>query len=379
MPSPEKASKQFTEGMEEWDHEKAERGLIALSRCESQSQTFARLWPYAARNMGFIVHYAVALANGDRTLRVIGWKHHEQFLRMLVHYLCMYGPAGDLVDGPGPQYERNMERSKHVDSLQPGWRYRVGDREATIELLDVIRTCDSKAACDTAFAQLETGNVQAGAIWDAVYLASAEYLMRGQEADHLGRRPVHANTSSNAMDYVFRSCNRDDVALVTLLEAVDWVTETLAGWKDQKLPDGRPKLRDLRDHKITDFVADEIPATSSTESIFAVLPALERLYVDGSVKSVVSGAPREAQDTAAERAYSLLQTQAGQKVFERTARSYVLTKAGPNAHHYKYWVAAFENARHVSPEWRSNYLAASVHYGFGPKTPDNRLIHRATG
>ena len=375
MPSPEQADKQFVEGMEEWDSEKAKRGLIALARRESQAQIFARLWPYAARNMGFIGHYAIALANGNRTLRVIGWKYHEQFLRMLIEWLCLNGPSGNLVDGPGPQYNESLARSKQVQTLKPGWRYRGGNREASVELLNVIRSGESKAACDLAFAQLKSGKVQAGAIWDGVHLASAEFLMRPTEANHHGGRPVHANTSSNALDYVFRSCNRADVSLLTLLEAVDWVTETVGAWKGHKLPDGKPVLRDLR---VVDLQAadDKSTTTSSTgdavEAIFAGLPSYEERYADDN-----AGAPREAQDKAVENVFSLLQTQAGQTAFERTARSYVLSKAGNNAHHYKYWVAALENVRHVSPEWRPNYLAASVHYGFGPATPDNGLIRRA--
>ncbi len=378
MPSPEQAARQFVEGMEGWDAEKADRGLIALARRESQAQTFARLWPYAARNMGCIGHYAIALANGDRTLRVIGWKYHEQFLRMLVKWLCLNGPPayGNLMDGPGPQYNESLARSKQVQTLKPGWRYRAGNREATVELLNVIRSGESKPACDLAFTQLKSGKVQAGAIWDAVHLASAEFLMRPTEASHHGGRPVHANTSSNAMDYIFRSCNRADVALLTLLEAVDWVTVTIGAWKGHKLRDGKPVLRDL---KVADLQSADINATATlstgdaVEAIFAGLPAYEARYADDN-----AGAPRRAQDKAVEQAFSLLRTQAGQRAFEQTARSYVLSKAGNNAHHYKYWVAALENVRHVSPEWRPNYLAASVHYGFGPATPDNDLTQRAT-
>ena len=374
--SPEQANRRFVEGMADWDSEKAASGLIALARRESHDQTFTRLWPYAARNMGFIGHYAIALANGDRTLRVIGWQYHEQFLRFLVKMMCLKGPAGNLVDGPGPQYEESLARSQQIDSLRPGWRYRIGNRAATIELYNVIRSGKSKDACDLAFTMLKSGNVQAGAIWDAIYLASAEFLMRSFEAKQLGGRPVHANTSSNALDYAFRTCNRADVALLTLLEAVDWITETIAAWTDKKTSDGQPLLRTL---KITDFRAKETSASERTiEDIFSELPALERLYLDGGVKTVVSGAPRETQDAAAESAYTLLQSAAGQQAFQRVGRSYVLSKAGPNAHHYKFCIAALENARHISPEWRPNYLAASVHYGFGPLTPDNGILRRAT-
>ncbi len=163
---------------------------------------------------------------------------------------------------------------------------------------------------------------------------------------------------------------------MTLLEAVDWITESLAVWKRGKLPDKRPALRDL---KVTDLQATEGPANSeAVERLFAGLPSMQWLHVDGRMRSVVEGATRDEQDSSAQQAYTLLQTQDGRKAFEQTARSYVLSKAGRNAHHYKYWSAAFENARHVSPEWRPNYLAASAHYCFGPKTPDNGLIRRAT-
>lgn len=162
---------------------------------------------------------------------------------------------------------------------------------------------------------------------------------------------------------------------MTLLEAVAWTAETIAAWRDAKFND-QPVMRKM---KLVEQPRAEIAKSVSDtiDGIFAAIPSRERKIVDGGIRTVIGEGKREDCDNASQQAYSLLQTDAGRAAFEQTARSYVLQKASPNAHHYKYWIAAFENAKQISQEWQPLYLSASIHYGFGPQTPDNNAIVRA--
>src|SRR5262249_59298749 len=52
------------------------------------------------------------------------------------------------------------------------------------------------------FKQLLHG-VGAQAVWDAVHLATAELMVRHKSGWGLASRPLHANTSTNALHYAF--------------------------------------------------------------------------------------------------------------------------------------------------------------------------------
>src|SRR6185436_8205885 len=128
-----------------------------------------------------------------------------------------------------------------------------------------IREGDGEKASQLAVQQLRRG-VGAQAIWDAVHLATAELLVRHQDGWGLASRPLHSNTSTNAMHYAFRTATAPATRLLVLLQAVAWATDKTGGDRSGG---------GLRDLSITELPAIELPASSedAITEIFAQLPA----------------------------------------------------------------------------------------------------------
>src|SRR6185436_3522806 len=122
------------------------------------------------------------------------------------------------------------------------------DEAATRELFSLLREGKAEPACDLAIKQL-LGGVGAQALWDAVHLATAELMVRHQSGWGLASRPLHANTSTNALHYAFRTCTTHRTRLLALLQAVAWAASRTGG-----------DLRDLRDIKIAELSAATVPA-----------------------------------------------------------------------------------------------------------------------
>src|SRR4029077_2561350 len=116
----------------------------------------------------------------------------------------------------------NIERvDRHLNTLPTGWSGDHGDPAATQELFTLVREGKANEACDLATKQLQAG-IAAQSIRDAVHLATAELMVRHSSGWGLASRPLHANTSTNAMHYSFRSAVTDRTRLLVLLQAVAW-------------------------------------------------------------------------------------------------------------------------------------------------------------
>src|SRR5205823_2084923 len=100
-----------------------------------------------------------------------------------------------------------------------------------------------------AVQQLRRG-VKAQALWDAVHLSTAELLVRHNDGWGLASRPLHSNTSTNALHYAFRTATVPETRLLVLLQAVAWATDKTGGDRAS----GR-----LRDLAITDLPAIRLP------------------------------------------------------------------------------------------------------------------------
>ena len=58
-------------------------------------------------------------------------------------------------------------------------------------------------------------------MWDAIFLASAELIVRYEVGSVTGR-PLHSMTMANALHYAFRTCTEPETRLQILLEAIHW-------------------------------------------------------------------------------------------------------------------------------------------------------------
>ena len=89
------------------------------------------------------------------------------------------------------------------------------------------------------FGSSVAGKLQAATVWDAIFLASAELIVRYEVGSVTGR-PLHSMTMANALNYAFRTCSEPETRLRILLEAIHW------GCEFYTVESGHGYLRDLR-------------------------------------------------------------------------------------------------------------------------------------
>jgi hypothetical protein len=364
LPPAEKAAAQFQDGLQNADQVQAESAIIALARGQGARQTMEQLWQHACRNGGTGGHMAICLANCFRAVETIGWEEAEPALRFVVQDWF----AGNYVKADRYHQPNQARVDEHLGHLQPDWAGQHADRAATTELLAQIREGEGEKASALAIQQLRRG-VGAQSIWDAVHLATAELLVRHKDGWGLASRPLHSNTSTNAMHYAFRTATIPATRLLVLLQAVAWATSKTGGDRAGG---------DLRDLSITELPAIDVPASSddAITEIFAQLPTRHYRW-DKKDGAVLAYGTRADADEACRKVFVLTRDRPeAVPRFVQTARSWLCRKANNDSHEYKFLAAILENAGWVSPEWRPHLLAAAVHYFHGDQSPDNPVIRQ---
>jgi hypothetical protein len=272
---------------------------------------------------------------------------------------------------PDGYLQPNQARvDEYLTHLPADWAGRRGDQVATRELLGLIREGKAEPASALAIRQLRHG-VQAQALWDAVHLATAELLVRHKDGWGLASRSLHANTSTNAMHYAFRTATAPATRLLVLLQVVAWATDKTGG---DRAGGG------LRDLSITDLAAVRLPASSedAVAEIFAQLPERHYRWDARDRQAVLAYGTRADADEGCRKVFALARERPeAVPLFVQTAHSWLCRKASNDTHEYKFLAAILEDVGWVSPEWRPHLLAASVHYFHGDKSPDNPVIQQA--
>jgi hypothetical protein len=361
LPAPEKASAELANAMERFDADRAERALVVLARNQGARQTMEQLWVYGLRNLGAGGHAAILVANCFRALETMGWQEAEQTLRFVVQDIYLLG-----AEKPDPYWLWNSSRADwHLDRLPSTWAAGTADAAATRELFSLLREGKAEPACELAIQQV-LGGVGAQALWDAIHLATAELMVRHKSGWGLASRPLHANTSTNALHYAFRTCTTARTRLLALLQAVAWAASRTGA-----------DLADLRDMKIAELPAAWVPAKAddAVREIFALLPSRTYRWDAHARKAVLGYGQRDQADEACRKVFVLAKQRPDiVPLFVQTAHSWLCQKASDDAHEYKFLAAILENAACVSSAWQPHLLAASVHYFHGTQTPNNSVI-----
>jgi hypothetical protein len=361
LPAPEKAGAELADAMERSDANRAERALVALTRNQGARQTLEQLWVYGLRNLGAGGHAAILVANCFRALETLGWPEAEQALRFVVQDLYLLS-----AEKPDLYWPANTARAdRHLDRLPPTWAAGKADPAATRELFALLREGKAELACDLAVKQLLRG-VGGQALWDAVHLATAELMVRHKSGWGLASRPLHANTSTNALHYAFRTCTTSRTRLLALLQAVAWAAGRTRG-----------DLADLRDVKIAELPAASVPARAeeAVAEVFALVPSRTYRWDAEGKKAVLGYGKRDDADEACRKVFVLARERPEVvPLFTQAAHSWLCRKANDDAHEYKFLAAILEDEACVSPVWRPHLLAASIHYFHGQQTPDNPVM-----
>ncbi len=366
LPAADKAAAEFHDAMQRLDSERAERAAIALARSEGARQAFGLFWHYGCRDSSFIGHRAIGVANCWRALETIGWQHAEPVLRFVVQDLHAGGGK------PDRYYRPNLDRvDQALERLPAGWAVGRADRGATLETFALLRQGQSEKACELAVQQL-AGRFGARPIWDALHVAAAELLMLHAAGSGMAGRPLHLNTTVNALHYAFRASTVARTRLLILLQATAWAGDFLRVHLGEKA---------LADSKLLELggAPAPAPAAKAVAETFAALPP-HTYDFDAKTRTGAGHtlANRSARTELGRGVFALLSRDPdAAALYMQAARGWLCAKATVEAHEYKLPAALFEDYEMVSPAWRPRLLAASAHWLHGPQSPDSRLLQQA--
>ena len=357
--SPETAKKEFAMAMRSYDPERATAALINLSRNIGSKAAFNHVWKYAGQNDGFIGHIAIGISNGWRVMETTGWQCPEPILQFVAHQLT-HG------DSRHATHKANLSASKKLEEgFAEGWQNPDGDHGATLEILSMMRSQKEHDFCVELFRMLQSGQVRAGSVWDAVHLASAESMFRWKDTWGLNQRALHHTTSSNAMRFAYESCADPRDKLYLLLQGATWATSF---WR---------RLYSHRDMFITSIPEVEIPKSPSDAmaGIFASAP--RRRWDKGrqGFEPRPEGS-RHKLDQLSHQVFALAQDETAQAEYLETLPLMATLKA-TDIHDWKFTAATLENVRNVQSRWRPHLLAAHAHYMHGTKSDDHKYVSKA--
>jgi hypothetical protein len=341
LPEFPKAQQAFRQAMDDWDESAADTAVVRLARTAGSSQVFELLYRYGARDFRDIGHKAIFVANTQRVLVQVGWRHAEPVVRSLAYALLAHeGDNPTRRDAPADHpWRRNQELAAQI----PGeWQAGKPSREATVELLAALRQGTEDAVCDVALQLLRRGTAPQS-LWDAIFCGAAELLLRQP-----GIVALHAVTTTNALHRAYQTSGDDQTRRLLLLQNAAFLPMF------RQAMQGRGHLGELA---IDRLKAIGLSGDGSK--------AVEEVFVE-------IGRDREA---AVSKTLAYLQAKGSAEDFMETARRLILLK-GNDPHDYKFSVAVLEDYYHVSPAWRDRFLAASMLHLRGSEEKDNLLVHR---
>lgn len=341
VPDASGARKMFHQAMQNWDVEKADVATAGLVRTAGATDVFNEFAKYAARDYRSIGHKAIFLANGWRTLQVIGWRHAEPVMRSLAFALLNHtgdpNPANSnlAVDQPW------RENEKRIAKIPASWLNGDADGQITTDLIESLRDATATDAGAVAASMLADG-ASAQSLWDGVFVSAGELLMRQP-----GIVGLHSLTTSNAVHFLWENASDEALRKRLMLQACSF------------LPLFRESSRDrgkLADHRIDRFAEAEPNGDAELSAILEDISG-DRLR-------------------AADQLHRYLSAGGDATEFVDQARRLIFLK-GRDSHDYKFSSAVLEDYRHVSPQWRNQFLATSVFNLKGSKSADNGLVDRA--
>jgi hypothetical protein len=340
LPPPHRALEAFTKAMDVWDEEAADTAVAALARTAPTDQLFDVFARYGCRDFRDIGHKAIFVANAFRTLEVIGRQHAEPILRSLAYALLHHegdNPANR--DGePDRPGRRNAELAREFKPEWPGGKVSA---EASGEVLALVRTA-SDAELSNRVASLLNGGVSPRSIWDGLFVAAGELLMRQP-----GIVGLHTLTTLNALHHNYQTAADEQTRKLQLLQAAAFLPLFREAMKS------RGKVGDER---IDTLAPPEAVEDTGAEAVFATL-SKDKMAAARMAMRVLKQGPQGARNLVdAGRLLTFLK--------------------GTDSHDYKFSSAVLEDYSHITPPWRDRFLAASLFWMKGSAGPDAPVVKR---
>ncbi len=341
LPSASESRKQFRRAMDAWDVEAADVATAALCRSTGATEVFDLMAHYGCRDYRSIGHKAIYVANAYRTLQCIGWQYAEPVLRSLTYALLNHtGETNPSQSDLAPDAAWRKTSSK-LSELSKTWNDGRVDSGATIGLLDTLRTSTPVEAIDATTKMLADG-ISPQSISDAIFLAAGEMLMQQP-----GIISLHSATTTNAMQYAYRTASRTQTRQELLLQNAAFIPYFRESMKDRgNVGSAKIDASDHQDSGNPTVTIDSIFATVSEDRGAASLAMLGYLDAGGNPAGLIDA-----------------------------ARRLVFLK-GNDAHDYKFSSAVLEDYTAISPEFRNRYLASAAFLLPGSGDKDNGLVDR---
>ncbi|KAA5545844.1 hypothetical protein FYK55_02675 [Roseiconus nitratireducens] len=344
VPPPHRARKAFQQAMDRWDVDAADAAVAGLVRSAGANDVFELMAHYGCRDFRSIGHKAIFVANGFRTLNCIGWRYAEPVLRSLTYALLNHhgepNPSqSDLAADSACRVTESI-----MGEFDQSWNGGSVDATAALDHLGRLRDASPEEAVRETAAMIQSG-IHPQSISDALFLSAGEMLMQQP-----GIIALHSSTTTNAMQYAYRTAKNRKTRLRLLLQNAAFIPHFRQSMQS------RGKVAETRIDEFRNAAAGDDPA--SVQTIFE------------SVSRNRGEASREALN------YLNAGGQAEDMI--HAARQLVFLK-GNDSHDYKFSSAVLEDFYALSPEFRNSYLAASTFLLPGSGDRDNGLVDRIRG
>ncbi|XZE51673.1 hypothetical protein SH139x_003334 [Planctomycetaceae bacterium SH139] len=341
VPPPHQARQAFRQAMERWDVEAADVAIAGLVRSAGANEVFELMAHYGCRDFRSIGHKAIFVANGFRTLQCIGWRYAEPVLRSLTYALLNHQGEDNPAESDLPADAAWRVTNSLIDSFDREWNSGTQNESAVVDHLALLREASPEEAV-RATAELIKGGLHPQSISDALFLSAGEMLMRQP-----GIISLHSSTTTNAMQYAFRTAHNRKTRLRLLLQNAAF------------MPHFRQSMQsrgDVGEQRIEQFAQPREHAQQpSVNTIFATISNNRPGAADQLLHFLSSGGRAEDVITGARRLVFL---------------------KGTDSHDYKFSSAVLEDYRAVSPQFRDSYLAAAAYLLPGSGDRDNGLVDR---
>lgn len=341
VPPPHRARGAFKQAMDKWDVEAADAAIAGLARSAGENEVFELMAYYGCRDFRSIGHKAIFVANGFRTLQCIGWRYAEPVLRSLTYAMLNHnGEPNPATSDLAPDAACRITE-KIVDEFDDNWNSGKVDPAVSLAHLSSLRDATPEEAV-TETAKLIQSGIHPQSISDALFLSAGEMLMQQP-----GIVALHSSTSTNALQYAYRTAKNRKTRLRLLLQNAAFIPHFRESMKS------RGKLAKHRIDEMVEPDTEEAPGTVS--QIFELIS--------------------DDRSKASKKAVHFLNAGGQAEQMIDAARQLVFLK-GNDSHDYKFSSAVLEDYYAVSPEFRNSYLAASTYLLPGARDRDNGLVDR---
>jgi hypothetical protein len=342
LPAAAHAGRRFREAMDNWQEEPADRAVAAWSRAAGANEIYEAFWRLGARDFRDIGHKAIFVANSYRALQTIGWRHAEPILRSLAYALLEHegtNPAQRDADQDRP----GRDNARRLTRIRADWQRGQASRDASVDLLATLRTASAGDASEAVVRQLNN-QIDPASIWDALFLASGEWLM-----SQPGIVGLHCVTTMNALHFGYQTSSDDETRRFLMLQAAAFLPLF------RQAMQARGRLQETR----LDALEPLAPTARGPEAVAEVLADISRDKTAAARKTlaIVQTDPATARDVIA------------------GARRLIFSR-GNDSHDYKFSSAALEDYFHVSPALRPRFLASSVFWLRGSGGNETDLYRR---